>query len=484
MFSARWPVALPGLVVLCAIVLTAPPGATAQPSTKVGNTLRFGSGLLDVPVAGTLPHMSLVVAYSGFGVNIDAPPLTDPGGNIIGVAAQPFEKWLSDASVTVGLFDRVELGATFQNFADAVDGGRLLGAHGRIALIRPEVRGVGLAVGGRLVQSPSFTGTGRNDYRVSRLGHPDSRVFETYSGVNRDDVQTSFTPYVVATGMLRGWDVGSLPPYDVTLSAGWGAGQFRDGEDLPFYAFTDSEGFFAGSALHLLIADNRLLNLMGEWNGFDLNFGVQLDLGGVRVGGFVLGANYEREFSIYRSRKWGIQASVALCPREVNFCKPRLLDRVQPDTVQLPPPPPDTVMVERQFEPEPLPRGTPVELCLSTGRSQTVWVTPSGDTLVGPDRTSIRDLGPGFTLAGSYALGADWYESGEDLTFEERTYARTGTPRPNDCARILPVGVMEGVPVFTDRGADRPFQTLWIPERPGVWHAYQLGVRRTRGEER
>ena len=38
-----------------------------------------------------------------------------------------YEKWLSDASVTIGLFDRVELGATFQNFSDGNSGGTLLG---------------------------------------------------------------------------------------------------------------------------------------------------------------------------------------------------------------------------------------------------------------------------------------------------------------------------------------------------------------------
>ena len=38
-----------------------------------------------------------------------------------------------------------------------------------------------------------------------------------------------------------------------------------------------------------------------------------------------------------------------------------------------------------------------------------------------------------------------------------------------------------GVPLFADRGGSTPYQTLYVPVRPGVWQAYQSGLQRTRG---
>ena len=64
-----------------------------------------------------------------------------------------------------------------------------------------------------------------------------------------------------------------------------------------------------------------MLNLIGEWNGFDINLGAQLDFGGIRVGGFLLGANYAEKISTYRSKKFGILGSIALCPNSGTFCQ-------------------------------------------------------------------------------------------------------------------------------------------------------------------
>jgi len=423
--------------------------------------------------------MAIVGTYSGMPIGIDRAVLTNDAGDVVGRGGE-YKHWLSDASVTIGLFDRVELGATFQNFADANAGGTMVGGHARVAVIQPAMQGIGLALGARYVTAPSYDGSTITDYQPSRLGHPDSRLHKDYTG-NRDDVNTAFTPYAVATAMLRGFESSVLPEHDFTFTLGWGRGHFSGGDQLPWYAFADSEGWFAGSVLHMQVSENALLNLIGEWNGFDINLGAQLDFGGLRVGGFLLGANYGQEVSIYRSKKLGILASMALCPATGGLCRPGLIDRPVPDTIQLPAPPPDTVVVEREVAP-PLPTGSAVQMCLATGQSEQVLVTAQGDTLVGPARVSVRDLRPGVVFAGTYAQGADWYETDESVNFERRSYDKSGGELRLACGDIMRIGEHNGVPLFADRGAEAPYAKLYVPVRPGVWQAYETGLRRTRGD--
>jgi hypothetical protein len=232
------------------------------------------------------------------------------------------------------------------------------------------------------------------------------------------------------------------------------------------------------------VTESSLLNLMGEWNGFDLNFGTQLDVGGLRLGGHILGANYWRDVSEYRSMKYGFLASACLnLSGSGSFlCRPGLMERpvVVPDTVRLPAPPPDTVRVTVQTAP-PLPTGTPTDICLATGESVQVLVTAQNDTLVGPSRVSIRTLRPGVVFAGTYAEGRQWFLDDQPVTFEQREYRRSGGEIRLECPNLMRVGEFMGVPLFATRTAERPFQTLYVPVRPGVWQAYEAGLPATRG---
>ena len=88
-------------------------------------------------------------------------------------------------------------------------------------------------------------------------GHPDFRLYEDY-GSSKDEVSTAVTPYAVASAMLRGFDSDIFPEHDLTLSVGYGAGHFSNGDDLDWYAFADSEGWFFGSALHMKVGDTSL----------------------------------------------------------------------------------------------------------------------------------------------------------------------------------------------------------------------------------
>ena len=277
------------------------------------------------------------------------------------------------------------------------------------------------------------------------------------------------------SAFLKGFEGSLLPDHDFTFSVGWGNGLYQDGDFLPWYSFVDSEGWFAGATLHLAMSERALLNISGDWNGFDLNLGAQVDINGLRVGAHYLGANYAEDVTVYRSPKFGVLASVALCPGgDSMLCRAQLIERPQADTIRLPAPPPDTITITREVAP-PLPTGTPTEICLATGETITVQVTAQGDTLVGPSRVSMRQLRQGGVVlfAGEYAQGQNWFENDESITFEEANYQKSGGEIRLNCPDIMRVGEYEGVLLFARRDATRPYQQLYAPVRPGVWQMYE-----------
>lgn len=136
----------------------------------------------------------------------------------------------------------------------------------------------------------------------------------------------------------------------------------------------------------------------------------------------------------------------------------------------------DTVRAEAR-----LPTGNAATICLATGTAVNVLVTAQGDTLVGPERASVRALRQsGVAFAGEYAQGRSWFEQDQELTFERRVYQKSGGEVRLECPDIVRVGEFMGVPLFVRRGADRPYQQLYVPVRPGVWQAYE-SLRATRG---
>lgn len=446
-------------------------------STKMPSTLRWGSGHVDVPSAGVLPHMAFVGTYSGFWVNVDNNLVVGPGGQVVGTSG-PLEKFYSDGSLAFGLFDRLELGAVLHSLDD--DGsGTIAGGFGQLALIRPSANGsgIGISVGLRAVTDPDYDEN--IEHAPNRLGIPDDDFRQGYG--TGPDVNTNWTEYVVASAFLKGFETGWLPDHDFTFSLGWGNGLFQDGDFLDWYSFADSEGWFAGSTLHLAVGEDKLLNLSGDWNGFDINLGAQLDLGGIRLGAHYLGSNYREDVSLYRSPKFGVLASLALCPGgETLLCKPALIERPMPDTIRLPAPPPDTVVVTRTEAP-PLPTGQATNICLATGETVSVLVTAQGDTLVGPARTSIRVLRQsGVVFAGDYAEGRSWFEQDEPIVFESVNYSKSGGEIALNCPDLMRVGEYMGVPIFVRRDAERPYTQLYLPVRPGVWQMYE-NLARTRG---
>jgi hypothetical protein len=446
------------------VALIVASGVAAQ-TTKVPSTLRHGSGLMDIPVAGVLANRALTVTYSGFWTSNDTDVTTDASGNITGSEAF-LGGWNGDFAAAVGLFDLFELGANLQSLSDAEKGGTLWGAFGRLSILSPQTQPIGLAVGGRYASSPDF-GDGIF-YAPNRLGTADRRLRSQQGSLRID---TGFSFYAVAGWDLPGLQSSFLPEHDFSFTAGWGNGLFKEGGGLDWYTSGDSGGWFAGVAWNLELAENRMVTFMTEYNGFDWNVGTQVDLSGVRLGAHVLGVNHSSPTTVYRSSKFGVVASVAICGR--GLCRASLRDRPDPDVVVLPAAPPDTVVVTR-VETRPPPAGTAVTLCLSTGAPIEVLLAVVGDTLVGQSRAPLSQLRPGVVFAGVYATDRAWFEASEPITFEERSFGKTGAAIGLECGDISQVGEYLGVPLFvTDTGGTPP-EILFVPVRPGLWQRYSL----------
>ncbi len=438
-------------------------GPVGAQSTKVGSTLRYGSGLLDVPVASVLPDGALSVSYSGFFTSNDDEVLTDAEGNPIG--QQPFDGgWRGDLAVGYGLWDFLEFGGTLQSLEDEEEGGALFGVFGRLALAHAQKNGLGLAVGARWLNGPDF-GDGV-DYAPNRLGSSDRR-FRRVLGAETN--ASKFTFYAVTSVDLAGHQTLGLPKNDWTLTGGWGTGLFREGAGFDWYEAATSNGWFAGAALHMELAPGTVLTLESEYNGFDLNAGATVDVRGVQIGAHILGANYSEDESIYRSRKFGLSAAVTLCPG--GLCRADLRPRATSDTVFLPAPPPDTIV--RREGPLVLPVGEPTTVCLATGSDVTVFLTAAGDTLVGAQRVPLGSLRPVLDWAGEYAEGRAWHEADEPIDFDGRRFRPIPGLLRLRCARVARVGEYQGIAIFAQRNAGGPPATIYIPVRPGVWRAYQ-----------
>lgn len=158
-----------------------------------------------------------------------------------------------------------------------------------------------------------------------------------------------------------------------------------------------------------------------------------------------------------------------------------LRDRTVETIVELPAPPPDTVVVTQQVE-APLPEGTATQICLATGENVTVYITPQGDTLVGDRRVAVSALGPGVAFAGEYAAGRAWFDNDEAITFQDRSYVQSGGEVGLNCANIMQVGEFDGIPLFANVGTQAPYETLYVPVRPGVWQAYQTDLAAVRAD--
>jgi hypothetical protein len=420
-----------------------------------------------------LQHLEIQGTYSGFFVGTDRNVQVDPTNGSQTGYGPGIDQFYSDGSLAIGLLDRFETGLSFQQFGSEAEGGDIWGLFGRVRIWEPIDQGIGLAAGARYLTSPDFGGT--TEYYPARLGFADERFGKALTG------GTNLSLYGVATAYLRGFDAGGrVWPNDMTFTLGYGGGMFREGGRLDFYGPGHSNGWFYGTSVHFDTGESSLLSIMAEHDGFDVNVGMQFDWDGFRIGAHWLASNHGAPAggyaSAYQKPKLGFLASVRVCPQRSGFrCRPTNMRRTQPDTIVIPAPPPDTVIVNAGAAPARL-EGEPVTLCLSTGRNVDVNVTAAGDTLVGPTGVPLEELRPVVDFAGEYAGGAFWFEVGDPIEFEGLTFGKSPEEFEMDCEQILRVGTYEGVPVFADRAAERPLVLVFVPVRPGIWQRYERGL--------
>ena len=120
-------------------------GDVLAQAPSMPSTLRYGSGLLDIPVSSVLPHMEIKGTVSGFWVGLDRRVEVGAFGDETGYGG-PVDELYTDGALAIGLFDRIEVGTSLQSFGDASSGGNVWGLFGRARLWEPIDQGLGLAV--------------------------------------------------------------------------------------------------------------------------------------------------------------------------------------------------------------------------------------------------------------------------------------------------------------------------------------------------
>ena len=451
---------------LLGVVLAMLPASGAAQSTLFSATLRYGSGYFDVPAAAVLPSLALRAGYSGFWVRSDGDPAVGPSGEVTDPGS-PRRSFHGDVSLSLGVLGRAEVGATLQSVASRDEGGRILGMFGQLLLLDPAATGFGLAVGARYLGRPDFGDGIRR--APTRLGFPDAAARARFA--DGRELDTRLTVFGAATLHLPGVEAGWLPDNDVSVTLGYGSGMFREGGDLSWYAPQGMEGWFLAGGMDFALAPETLLVLKAEHAGFDVNLGAEIAWKAGRAGVHVLGVNHDERSSAYRSPKVGFSLSFTTCPLLNRACIPRVRTRAPADTVRLPAPPPDTVVVDTA--PATSSEGRPIQLCLATGEDVWVLVTTRGDTLVGPERLPAGDLEPRAALPGVYAGTDPAFDPEATLSLDGMEYRPDGEPVQPGCAALVPWREAEGSPVFRLRDGGPVPEVVYLPLRPGVWQRYR-----------
>jgi hypothetical protein len=146
---------------------------------------------------------------------------------------------------------------------------------------------------------------------------------------------------------------------------------------------------------------------------------------------------------------------------------------LMPVAAPLPPPPPPA--------PAPAPAPAPpatreITVCVvQDGQIRNVTATfnpATNDTMVAGQR--FRDAYP--TTAPTYAAGANWYVTTDQMRFNNRDYVRFGVSRLiTTPAQLTRVGEFQGTPIFAEAGAMAPHDVLYVPLRHGCeFQPYQL----------
>jgi hypothetical protein len=268
-------------VVVAALAFGSAPGA-ARAQQEFPQTLYWGSGLIDIPVAWVPPLTGdFAIAYSGKRFRSD-PVATKLDYN---------DRMNSQLALSTALFGRVEGGVAF--FSSNPEYGFFV----RGVLVRQEDLE---ARGGALRWLPAVAVGARNLGKYSHIDrfgmgysllpptaqNPDASHEPDPLHLNFD---TAPTLYAVATKSLTLNQLrDQWPGVGVSLSLGFGNGLFSDDGGLgAAYAKNSTGGLFYGASVEIPASPDLHFTVLAENNAWDFNVGASAVYRGLRAGVYV-----------------------------------------------------------------------------------------------------------------------------------------------------------------------------------------------------
>ena len=287
MSSLRRSIAIVGIAVPIA-------AQTAAAQQTFPQTLYWGSGLIDIPVAWVPP-------ISGdFGLNYTG-KFFEPG-DPVSPRINYDERINSQLTFSISAFGRVQIGVA------AYSANPEVGFFGRGVLLREEDFALsgglsrwlipGLAVGLRNVGKYEKI----DRFAVGYRKFPEPPNFNHDADSIHENFDTAPTFYGVATKSFSLAEVRpNLPDVGLSFSLGWGNGLFsEDGGLGERYSQHSTGGLFYGVKADFIPGPNLRLALMAENNAWDWNLGASLDYRGILAGLYLteVGASTQQDPNI------------------------------------------------------------------------------------------------------------------------------------------------------------------------------------------
>ena len=242
-------------------------------------TLYWGAGLIDIPVAWVAPLSGdFALNYSGKTFEKGDQTITKINYN---------DQLNSQLTFSVSVFGRVEAGVAFYSSNPEY------GFFGQALVLNEEdYRG---RPGGWFIPSIAFGVRGVGPYeQVDRFGigyqllppDPGSPNYRHVADEVHEEFDTTPTVYGVGTKSFSLADIRSgWPDVNLSISLGYGNGLFSDDGELgDAYAKNSTGGLFGGVKVDFTPTPNAVLSLMAENNAWDFNVGASLDWRGMRFG--------------------------------------------------------------------------------------------------------------------------------------------------------------------------------------------------------
>ena len=263
---------------MVAALLAVSAGGSALSAQQVyPQTLYWGSGLIDIPVAWVSPVTGdFAINYGGLHLNNDRfDPKINYSNNVNSQLVLSLAGW-----------GRVDLGYA------AYSSNPEFGFFWRGLLMREEDWGESkaarwfapsFAVGMRNIGS--YSHIDRFGIGYSMIPGPNNNM-QHIVDPEHQDFDTKNTFYGVAT---KGWSLQefrtSWPDVDASVSVGYGNGLFKnDGNLGSIYSTHATGGWFFGGKVDFNAAPHTVLTLMGENNAWDYNIGASVAYRGIRAG--------------------------------------------------------------------------------------------------------------------------------------------------------------------------------------------------------